>query len=72
MLVLARKVGQRVYLGHDIVVTVLAANRQSVRLGIEAPASVHVWREELLPVERSALPGPPEKSPDARNGTTFA
>lgn len=48
MLVLARKEGQRVMIGHDIVVTVVAIRGTSVRLGIEAPADVDIWREEIL------------------------
>lgn len=48
MLVLSRKVGERIVIGNNIVVTVIAVNGQQVRLGIEAPSAVPVWREELL------------------------
>lgn len=47
MLVLSRKVGERLLIGDQIVVTVVKAGPGAVRLGIEAPASMPVTREEL-------------------------
>lgn len=47
MLVLSRHVGTSVYIGDDITVTVLGSNKNQVRLGIEAPRSVLVYREEI-------------------------
>ena len=47
MLVLTRKENQRINLGDSIVVTVVHLGKDSVRLGIEAPADVLVLREEL-------------------------
>lgn len=47
MLVLSRKLHERVRLGPQIVVTVLQVSKGRVRLGIEAPPEVAVWREEL-------------------------
>lgn len=49
MLVLSRKVGERVCIGGSIVVTVLAARGGTVRIGIEAPREVGVLREEIAP-----------------------
>jgi carbon storage regulator len=48
MLVLNRKIGQRVLLGDEIVITVVKVNGSGVRIGIEAPAEVPILREELL------------------------
>jgi len=48
MLVLSRKLGERIYIGDDICVTVVAIDRGKVRLGIEAPRSVPVHRQEIL------------------------
>lgn len=48
MLVLNRKVGQRVLLGGEIVITVVKVSGGGVRIGIEAPAEVPILREELL------------------------
>lgn len=49
MLVLTRRVGERILIGDNISLVVLdSPNLSRVRLGIEAPASVHILREELL------------------------
>ncbi|MGN6088798.1 MAG: carbon storage regulator CsrA [Actinomycetes bacterium] len=48
MLVLSRKVGESIVIGDDITVTVLEVRGDVVRLGINAPRSVTVHREELL------------------------
>ena len=47
MLVLTRKVGEKILIGNDIVLEVLAINGHMIRLGIEAPASMIVDREEV-------------------------
>jgi len=48
MLVLGRKAGQAVMIGHRITVTVLAVREDgTVRLGIEAPRDIPVHREEI-------------------------
>ena len=47
MLVLSRKVGQRVLIGDDVAITVVRINGGSVRLGIEAPIEMPVIRQEL-------------------------
>jgi carbon storage regulator len=48
MLVLSRKTSERIVLGKDVVVTVVAVQGGRVRLGIEAPATVTVRRQELV------------------------
>jgi carbon storage regulator len=48
MLVLSRKVGERVVIDGEIVVEVLEAGGGRIRLGIEAPRDRSVWRDELL------------------------
>ena len=47
MLILTRKVGESIVIGDDVVVTVVEATRDQVRLGIDAPRSVSVHREEV-------------------------
>ncbi len=49
MLVLSRKVDERIVIDDRIVVTVVKIDRNHVRLGIEAPGNVPVFREEILP-----------------------
>ena len=47
MLILTRRVGESVMIGDDIVVTVVEVRGDSIRLGISAPRSVDVHREEV-------------------------
>ena len=48
MLVLSRKLGQSFCLGPDVRVTVVKIDRNSVRIGIEAPGEVPIQREEIV------------------------
>ena len=52
MLVLSRKLGEKIVIDGNIVVTVVKVDRNQVRLGIEAPRDVAVYREEIAPVGR--------------------
>ncbi|MBI4385219.1 carbon storage regulator CsrA [Candidatus Parcubacteria bacterium] len=47
MLVLTRRLGERIKIGDDVVVVVLEIKGGQVRLGIDAPQSVPVHREEI-------------------------
>lgn len=47
MLVLARKVGEKIILNDDIEIIVLDTNQNTVRIGVNAPKNVTVYREEL-------------------------
>lgn len=47
MLVLSRKLGEKLLVGSDIVVTVVEVKGNRVRLGVSAPAHVQVLRGEL-------------------------
>ncbi len=52
MLVLSRKIGERILIGDDISITVVRVAQGGVRLGIVAPSGLTVMREELrLPDE---------------------
>ncbi len=48
MLLLSRKVGEKLVLGENIVLTVVELEGKQVRLAIEAPAAVRILRQELL------------------------
>jgi carbon storage regulator len=48
MLVLTRKPGQSVYIGTDIKVTLHGIRGNQVRLGIDAPGNVRIYREEIF------------------------
>ena len=47
MLVLTRKTNQSIMIGDDIEVSVLAVMGEKVRIGIQAPRSVPVFRKEV-------------------------
>lgn len=47
MLVLSRKIGERILIGDKISVTVVKVGHGGVRLGVEAPPELAVVREEL-------------------------
>lgn len=52
MLVLSRRVGERLLIGDDVVVTVIEVRSDGVRLGIEAPREVRVHRAEVIEAVR--------------------
>jgi carbon storage regulator len=47
MLILTRRVGETVMIGDDVTITVLGVKGNQVRVGINAPKSVAVHREEI-------------------------
>jgi carbon storage regulator len=49
MLVLSRKLGEKIVIGDNIIVTVVKIDRNQIRIGIEAPSDVPVYREEIAP-----------------------
>lgn len=48
MLVLTRKANEGVVIGENIKVKVLSVDGEKIRLGIEAPVSMRIFREELI------------------------
>lgn len=48
MLVLTRKPGEKILIGDDIVITVLDARGDSIRIGIDAPRGVKIQRDEVV------------------------
>ncbi len=48
MLILTRRVGESVMIGDEVTVTVLRVKGNQVRLGVNAPKTVSVQREEIL------------------------
>lgn len=47
MLILTRRIGETLMIGDDVEVTILAQNGNQIRLGVNAPKSVAVHREEI-------------------------
>src|SRR5215213_4768896 len=58
MLVLTRKLMEKLFIGDDICVTVVRLEGGQVRLGIDAPREVTVVRAELVPERAAAQPRP--------------
>jgi carbon storage regulator len=48
MLVLSRKIGEKIVIGDGIEIAVVEIKGRQVRLGISAPKGVKIWREELV------------------------
>ena len=64
MLVLTRKLMEKLYIGDDVCVTVVRLEGGQVRLGIEAPREIAVVRAELLDRPRAGRPATPDAGPD--------
>jgi len=47
MLILSRKVDERIILGDDIKISIIEIRGDQVRIGIDAPKKVKVFREEV-------------------------
>ena len=47
MLVLTRRVGEKIRIGDDVVITLLGVRGNQYKVGIEAPRDVSVHREEI-------------------------
>lgn len=54
MLVLSRRVGERLMIGDDIVITIIDVRSDGVRIGIDAPRNVRVNRAEIVEAVRQA------------------
>lgn len=53
MLNITRKVGEKIIVGDDIILEVMEVSGASVRIGIHAPRSVSVYREEIWEAVRA-------------------
>jgi carbon storage regulator len=62
MLVLSRKVGEKIVIGDGITLTITRCQNGQVRLGIEAPPNVPILRAELADIPPPP-PGPPPSVP---------
>ena len=69
MLVLTRKLGERIRIGDSIVLTIVQCKLGVVKLGIEAPREVTILRTELQPRRNAAHPDKPARSDLARQTT---
>lgn len=54
MLILTRKLGERINIGDDIIITLLEIKGSQVKLGIDAPKSIGIHRHEIYERIRQA------------------
>lgn len=68
MLILTRRVGETLMIGDEVTVTVLGVKGNQVRLGVNAPRTVAVHREEIYErIKREQEGGEPGEPPEAGN-----
>ena len=65
MLIITRKPGEKIMLGDDVVVHVMEIVGNSVRIGIQAPRSLPVYREEIWNAVREENQPAAKASPDS-------
>lgn len=70
MLIITRRAGEKVMIGDDIVVHVIEIVGNSVRVGIEAPRSVPVYREEIWNAVREENRAAASQTPESVNPPT--
>ena len=58
MLVLSRKLGEKIYISDNICITIVDIDRGKIRLGIEAPRDVPIFRQELLTDKKAPAQAP--------------
>jgi carbon storage regulator len=63
MLIITRRPGEKVMVGDDVVVHVMEITGGTVRIGIEAPRSVPVYREEIYTAVREENRAAAESGP---------
>jgi carbon storage regulator len=63
MLILTRRVGETVMIGDEVTITVLGVKGNQVRVGINAPKSVAVHREEIYARIKREQQGDPGDKP---------
>ena len=54
MLVLSRKLGEKIYIGDDICITIVDIDRGKIKVGLEAPRDIPIYRAEIKPEKQSA------------------
>jgi carbon storage regulator len=55
MLVLTRKVNERIQIGQDVTITIVRIGPMSVRVGIDAPPHTEILRGELIEGQSEAV-----------------
>jgi carbon storage regulator len=70
MLILTRRIGEKVRIGDEVTVVVLGIKGRSVRIGVAAPKTIPVHREEIYGRIRRELELPQQNPVPASRATT--
>jgi carbon storage regulator len=68
MLIITRRPGEKLMVGDDVVVQVMEIVGGTVRIGIDAPRSVPVYREEIFAAVREENRAAAEADPSLAEG----
>jgi len=68
MLILTRKVGEMIRIGDAVTIRVLEVRGSQVRLGVDAPADVRIFREEVYRASHEEKAEHPADAPQGVNG----
>ena len=63
MLVLSRKAGERILIGDDVVINIVRIGPNTVKIGIDAPKTMNIVREELCEIAEASASGPTAGTP---------
>jgi carbon storage regulator len=68
MLIITRRAGEKIRVGDDVLIEVIEVTGSTVRIGIAAPKSIPVYREEIwaavMAENAAAAKTSPEQLPD--------
>ncbi len=61
MLILSRKIGEKLRVGETVAITILGISGRHVRIGIESPQRIPIYREEAVRKQpRAPIIAPPD------------
>jgi carbon storage regulator len=63
MLILSRKVGEKIMIGDDVSVSIIEIRGDQVRLGVDAPKAVKVYRQEVFDAIKAENKAAAESTP---------
>ena len=63
MLILSRKINEKVMIGDDITISIIEVRGDQVRIGIDAPKNVKVFRQEVFDAIRAENRAAAESTP---------
>ena len=70
MLILTRRQGESIIVGDNVRITVISVKGNQVRIGVEAPRSVSVQRQEIASKKDQTPENDPEKVPEKPQDAT--